>query len=447
MSKPVDSTKPATQTRRSFLKDSAAVATGAALGTLALPRSVHAAGDGTIKIGMIGSGGRCAGAASESMTASPDVKLVAMCDLFADRVERSYKALKTQHGEQVMVDDDHRFVGLDGYQKVIDSCDAVMIACASKFHPMYAEAAIKAGKHVFVEKPHGIDPVGVRRMAGACELAKKKGLSLLSGLQSRFNPGWQETVKRIHDGAIGDIVAMQSMFLRGPYRLEPRLEGLSETEYQYSNWYHFKWLSGDDVPQSLVHNVDRMCWIMNEETPKWAFGMAGRSGSFGEVYGDMYDHDTVVYEFDSGPRLYALCRTTYNCYNNGGDIIMGTKGTCHLHSTRSPAKPIGSTRARKDTGYLEEQAALVNAIKTNQPLNSGYHMINATMITVMGQMTCYTGQPINYDDVCQSDLQYLPTPDEATMDMAPPTKPDAKGEYPIPLPGTTSLKELPTWGA
>ncbi len=446
MSQPLAPKTRATQTRRNFLKGSAAVATGAALGSLVLPRGVHAAGDGTIKIGMIGSGGRCAGAASESMSASPDVKLVAMCDLFADRVERSRTALKQQHGDQVMVDDDHCFVGLDGYQKVIDSCDAVMIACASKFHPMYAEAAIKAGKHVFVEKPHGIDPVGVRRMASVCELANKKGLSLLSGLQSRFNPGWQETVKRIHDGAIGDIVAMQSMFLRGPYRLEPRREGLSETEYQFSNWYHFKWLSGDDVPQSLVHNVDRMCWIMKEETPQWAFGVAGRSGSFGEVYGDMYDHNTVVYEFAGGARLYALCRTTYNCYNNAGDIIMGTKGTCQLDRYKITGETNWQYKGPGGAGYSEEQAALVKAIKTNQPINSGYHMINATMTTVMGQMTCYTGKEISYEAASQSNLQYTPTPDEATMDMAPPTKPDERGEYPIPLPGTTSLDDLPTWG-
>ena len=143
---------------------------------------------------------------------------------------------------------------------------------------MYAEAAIKAGKHVFVEKPHAIDPVGVRRMAAVCDLAKTKGLSILSGLQSRFDNGWQETVKRIHDGAIGDVVAMQSMFLRGPYRLEPRQANVTEIEFQYRNWYHFLWLSGDDVPQSLVHNIDRMCWIMHEQLPEWAFGLGGRSG-------------------------------------------------------------------------------------------------------------------------------------------------------------------------
>jgi myo-inositol 2-dehydrogenase / D-chiro-inositol 1-dehydrogenase len=422
-------------TRRQFLKNSAILASGAALGSLALHRSVHAAGDSTIRIGMIGAGGRCAGAAAQSMKASPDVKLVAICDLFADRVRDARTNLKAGAPGQVLVDDDHLFTGFDGYQKVIDSVDAVMIACASKFHPKYAEAAIKAGKHVFVEKPHAIDPVGVRRMAAVCELAKTKGLSILSGLQSRFSNGWQETVQRIHDGAIGDVVAMQSMFLRGPYRLEARQPNVTEMQFQCRNWYHFLWLSGDDVPQSLVHNIDRMCWIMHEQSPEWAFGLGGRSASFGEIYGDMFDNHTVVYEYKNGTRLYALCRTQDGCYGNGGDIIMGTKGQCDLAN----CKITGETNWRFDKpgndAYEAEQAALVEAIKNNKPINSGYHMLNATLIGVMGQIACYNGKEVRYADVSASKLEYGPSPDEASFDIDPPTLADATGNYPLPMPG------------
>ncbi len=427
-------------TRRRFLQDSAILASGAALGTLALSRSVHAAGDGTIKIGMIGAGGRCSGAASESMAASPDVKLVAMCDLFENRVKGARENLRKLAPNQVLVDDEHCFTGFDGYRKVIDASDAVMIACASKFHPMYAEAAIKAGKHVFVEKPHGIDPVSVRRMADVCELAKKKGLSVLSGLQSRFDKGWQETVKRIHDGAIGDVVAMQSMFLRGPYQLVARDPKLTETQYQFSNWYHFLWLSGDDVPQSLVHNIDRMCWILHEQSPEWAFGLGGRSASFGEVYGDMYDHHTVVYEYKSGVRLYALCRTQKNTYGNGGDIIMGTKGQCDLAN----CKISGETnwqfdKNQRNNPYQDEQAALVEAIKNDKPINSGYHMVNATMIGVMGQVACYTGHEVTFDEVSKANLEYGPSPDDASFETPPPSVLDETGNYPLPMPGITEL--------
>ncbi len=427
-------------TRRDFLKRSAVGAAGtAALGTISAARGAHAAGDEVIRIGMIGSGGRCSGAAAQSMKAGPYVKLVAMCDVFDSRVQASRKNLQKQSPDQVLVDDDHCFTGLDGYQHVIDSADVVLIACASKFHPMYSEAAIQAGKHVFVEKPHAIDPVGVRRVRAVAELAKQKGLSLVSGLQSRFHAGWQETVKRIHDGILGDVVAAQSMFLRAPYRVMSREPGLSELEYQFWNWYHFCWLSGDDVPQSLVHNVDRISWIMQEEMPTWTFGLGGRSSSFGEVYGDMFDHNTAVYEYESGARLYALCRTQAGCYNNSSDIIMGTKGTCYLGRCRIEGETNWRFEGQHNNPYDAEQKALIDSVREGKPINSGYHMANSTLIGVMGQMTCYSGKPVQWDEAAKSDLQYGPTPEETTLEMDPPTVPDETGNYPLPLPGITKL--------
>ena len=434
---PRDSSAQRRANRRDFLKASAAGA--AVLGGLSLARSAHAAGTGTIKIGMIGCGGRCAGAASEAMQAGPDVKLVAMCDLFERRLRAALAALKKERGDQVAVDDAHAFVGFDGYQKVIDAADVVLIACASKFHPMYAEAAIKAGKHVFVEKPHAIDPVGARRMDAVCELAKQKNLSILSGLQSRFDNGWQETVKRIHDGILGDVVAMQSMFLRGPYRLVERDPKLTEIQYQFSNWYHFCWLSGDDVPQSLVHNVDRMSWIMKEEMPLWAFGLAGRSASFGNVYGDMFDHHTVVYEYKSGARLYALCRTEVGCYDNSGDIIMGTKGQCDLLKCEIRGETNWKFEGQRNNPYLAEQKALIDSVRDGKPINSGYHMVNSTRIGILGQIACYTGKDTTWEAARDAELSYGPTPEASSFDMEPPVKPGPDGNYPLPMPGVTKL--------
>lgn len=422
--------------RRDFLKTSAA---GAALvGGLSIARSAHAAGDETIKIGMIGCGGRCSGAASESLKAGPYVKLTAMCDLFPDRVEAKRKWFKQQFPQQFAADD-RCFVGFDGYQKVIDSVDVVLIACASKFHPMYAEAAIKAGKHVFVEKPHAIDPVGCRRMQSVCDLAKEKGLSIVSGLQSRFHNGYRECVQRIHDGAIGDVVSVQAMFLRGPYQLVKRNPSYSETQYQFSNWYHFCWLSGDDVPQSLVHNMDRVSWILKEEMPKWCFGLAGRSTSFGEVYGDMFDHHTVVYEYASGPRVYALCQTRSDCYGSSADIVMGTKGVCHLGPCRIEGENKWQFKGPHNNPYDAEQKALIDAVREGKPINSGYHMANSTMACVMGQMACYTGKPTQWDAVVKSNLQFGPAPEESNFETPPPVKPDATGNYPLPIPGLTKL--------
>ena len=430
------SNKPST-TRRNFLKKSAVGA--AALGGISLARGAHAAGDEVVKIGMIGCGGRCSGAAAQSMKAGPYVKLVAMTDVFKKRAQAAQKTLKAQAPDQVMVDDDHCFGEFDGYKKVIESADVVLIACASKFHPMYSEAAIKAGKHVFVEKPHAIDPVGVRRVKAISDLAKEKGLSIVSGLQSRYHAGWQETVKRIHDGAIGDVVAAQSMFLRAPYRVLSREASLSEIEYHFWNWYHFRWLSGDDVPQSLVHNVDRMSWIMQEEMPTWAFGLAGRSSSFGEVYGDMFDHNTAVYEYESGARLYALCRTQAGCYNNSGDIIMGTKGTCNLARCRIEGETNWQFEGQQNNPYDAEQKALIDSVREGKPVNSGDYMATSTMIGVLGQITCYSGKPVKWDEAYKSDLQYGPPPEAASFDMDPPTVPDETGNYPLPLPGITKL--------
>ena len=432
------STKPLA-TRRTFLRASAATV-AATSGGLALARSAHAAGNDTIKIGMIGCGGRCSGAAAQSMKAGPDVKLVAMYDIFENRLQASRKNLKKNNPNQVMVDDDHCFTDFNGYQKVIDSVDVVLIACASKFHPMYSEAAIKSGKHVFVEKPHAIDPVGVRRAQAVCDLAKKKGLSIVSGLQSRFHVGWQETIKRIHDGAIGDIVAMQSMFLRGPYRVIRRDPKLSETQYQFSNWYHFRWLSGDDVIQSLVHNVDRMSWVMKDEMPKWAFGLAGRSSSFGEVYGDMFDHHTAVYEYESGARMYALCRTQNGCYGNSTDVIMGTKGTCHLGNCKIEGETNWRYEGPGNNPYDAEQKALIDSVREGKPLNSGKYLANSTMVGVLGQIACYTGKATQWDEACKSDLQFGPTPEESTFETSPPSVPDKTGNYPLPKPGLSQFR-------
>lgn len=422
--------------RRDFLRVSAA-------GTVALglAQGLYAQGSDMIRIGLVGCGIRGTEATAQSLAAGPDVRLVAMSDVFEDRVQDSLAKLRLEAPDQVMVDDDHCFSGLEGYKHVIESADVVLIACASKFHPMYSEAAIQAGKHVFVEKPHGIDPPGVRRSAAVCELAKQKGLSILSGLQSRFHAGWQEAVSRIHEGIIGDVVAVQSMFLRAPYRLQPRRPETTEIEFQFRNWYHFCWLSGDDLPQSLVHNLDRVSWILKEELPQWAFGLAGRSASFGEIYGDMFDHHTAVFEYASGPRVYALSRTQEGCYRNSSDIIMGTKGTCYL--TRSRPRIEGESNwqysGEENNPFATEQKVLIEAVRKGKPINSGAYMANSTMLTVMGQIACYTGVRTDWDAVYRANLRYGPTAEEASMGMKPPTLPDETGNYPLPRPGFTKL--------
>jgi predicted dehydrogenase len=425
--------------RRDFLRTSATAVSGAALGALAIDTVAHAAGSDVIKIGVVGCGGRGNGAAADALSVDPGIRLAAMCDLFADRVKNSRNQLKAKKPEQVAVDDDHCFTDFDGYKKVIESVDVVLIACAAKFHPLYTKAAVEAGKHVFVEKPHGIDPLGIKVVTAACELAQQKGLSVVSGLQSRFHKGMQETVKRIHDGAIGDIVAIEENFLRAPYVLYKRAPGLNEVQYQCSNQYHFAWLSGDDVPQSLVHNVDRSLWAMREQPPLKCHGLAGRSSMVDEVYGNVFDHHSVVYHFAGGARLYAFCRTTDGCYNEVSSIILGTKGRSDLTACRIEGETKWRYEGPGGNPYQEEHKALFQAIRSGKPINSGYHMARSTLATVMGQLSCYTGKEVTWEQATKSDFFYPPKPEDCRFDMEPPVKLGPDGHYPVYVPGQTKL--------
>ncbi len=433
----VPSPSPSNQnsSRRRFLKASALAATTAALGRLAFPQGVYASAAQEIRIGMIGCGGRCSGAANDALTLGNDVKLVAMTDVFETRMQSKRDYFRSTFPDQFQATDDTCVFGLEGYKTVIDASDAVLIACASKFHPFYAEAAIKAGKHVFIEKPHAIDPAGCVRLRRLCELARKKNLSVVSGHESRYSLAYQEQVKRIHDGAIGDIVAIQSMFLRAPYGLVPRDPHLSEVEYQFANWYHFRWLSGDDVTQSLVHNLDRMRWVLHEQNPTWCFGLAGRSSSFGEVYGDMFDHSSVVYEFASGPRLTALCQTRVNCYPNWDDIIMGTKGVCYWTACRIEGESPWRYEGPQNNANTQEQQLLIDSIRNATPLNHADTMIDSTYMAIMGQIASYTGKQVTWDQMLAADFEFEPKLADVRLDMPPATQPDASGNYPLPIPG------------
>lgn len=435
MSRPANLPQSSTVSRRQFLKASATVASASALSRLSEARGAHVAGKQEIRIGMIGCGGRCSGAAAQALETGKDVKLAGMVDVFRRRMESRVDYFRSHYPDQFVATEDTCRYGLDGHRAVIEASDAVLIACASKFHAYYAEEAIAAGKHVFIEKPHAIDPAGCRRLARLCQMAREKNLCVVSGHESRYSWAYQEQAKRILDGAIGDIVAIQSMFLRGPYGLVPRDPQLSETEYQFSNWYHFRWLSGDDVTQSLVHNLDRMRWLLHEENPTWCFGLGGRSSSFGEVYGDMFDHHTVTYEFASGPRLYALCQTRTSCYPNWDDIIMGTKGVCYWTAGRIEGERPWKYEGPRNDEHAEEQKILIGAIRDGRCVNHADTMIDSTYMAVMGQLACYSGKPVTWEETLAADFEFEPKVADVRLDMEPATRPGPDGNYPIPVPG------------
>jgi len=402
---------------------------------------VFAQSTASIRVGVIGCGGRGEAAAMNAMNAGPDVRIVAMGDLLLDRVHEKRTALKLKYPKQMDVADSRCFGGWDAYKQVIEASEVVVIANAAKFHPFHLMAAVRAGKHVFVEKPHAIDPAGVKMVRAACDLAKQKGLCVVSGLQSRYHPGYRETMARVHDGAIGSIVAIQETWLRPPYVLYPRRPGMDEITYQGSNQYHFNWLSGDDVPQTLIHNLDRSSWALGNAAPLKAWGMGGRSTLKGEIYGNVFDHHAVVYDFPNSVRVYAYCRTIDNCYNENSSFIIGTKGRCDLLKLRIEGEtnwqsPVSQ---RRDSAYDLEHVALFDAIRKGQPLNNGDYMVRSVSITLMGQFSCYTGKEVTWEQFAASDFAYSPRPEEMRDGMEAPVKPGPDGTYPVFTPGVTKL--------
>ena len=418
--------------RREFLKSTAGLSAVAGF---------HAAGSDVIRVGIIGCGGRGEAAAMNAMNAGKDVRVVAMGDLLLDRVQEKRTSLQLKYPGQVDVKDDHCFSGFNAYRHVIDQCDAVVIANAAKFHPFHLKAAIQAGKHVFVEKPHAIDPAGVKLLRSACELARQKGLSVVSGLQSRYHPGYRETMQRVHDGAIGEIIAIQETWLRPPYVLYPRRPGMKEIVYQGSNQYHFNWLSGDDVPQTLIHNLDRSSWALKNAAPLRAYGMGGRSTLRGEIYGNVFDHNAVVYDFPGGVRVYAYCRTIDNCYNENSSLILGSKGRCDLLKLKLEGAVNWQHPGEqsKASAYDLEHVAFFESIRSGKPVNNGDYMVRSTLITIMGQMSCYTGREVTWDQINASDFCYAPRPEEVGEDTEAPVKPGPDGTYPVFVPGVTKL--------
>ena len=423
-------------TRRDFLKASTGVASASVLGALNI--GAYAGGSDIIRVGMIGCGGRNSGAASQALTADKGARLVAMCDIFLDRVKAVRELLRKGRGNQVVADDDHCFAGFDGYRHVIEASDVVVIANAAKFHPLHAFSAIQAGKHVFVEKPHGIDPAGMKMMQKASDLAKEKGLCLVSGLQSRYHTGYAETVQRIYDGAIGDIIAIEENFLRAPYVIIDRKPGLTEVQWQCSTQYHFRWLSGDDVPQSLVHNLDRSSWVMHNQVPVKCHGLGGRSSMIEPIYGDVFDHHSVVYEYANGVRIYAFCRTTTGCYDEVSSIIFGSKGKADITACRITGENPWRWTGRCDP-YQREHDLLFAAIRSGKPINNGDYMIPSTLMGIMGQISCYTGKEVTMEQMKNSDFYYPPKAEDCHDGMEPPVKLDAGGSYPTLVPGRTKL--------
>ncbi|HEY4312557.1 MAG TPA: Gfo/Idh/MocA family oxidoreductase [Pirellulales bacterium] len=396
-------------TRRSFLQTTAVLG-GALAANLSIARGAHAAGSDVLKVGLIGCGGRGTGAAAQALTADPNVQLTAVGDAFADRVQSSLENLRKMFSDKVAVTDDHCFVGFDAYKNVIDSgVDVVILATPPHFRPAHLQAAVAAGKHVFAEKPVAVDAAGVRSVLATCAEAKSKGLSVVSGLCYRYDLAKRETIQRIHDGAVGDLVALNVNYNTGTLWMHPRKESWTDMEWQLRNWLYFTWLSGDHNTEQHVHSLDKAAWVMRDEPPVKAWGLGGRQVRVQPEYGNIFDHHAVVYEYANGVKLFSFCRQQAGCSVDVSDYVMGTKGTADLmkHTIKSGSEN-WRYRGEAPNMYQQEHNELFAAIRSGNPINNGEYMSRSTMMAILGRMCTYTGQTITWDKALESQEKLGP---------------------------------------
>ena len=425
-----------TPSRRGFLLTTAATAAAAVgsglLGRQAMSRPVvHVGGSDTLKVGLVGCGGRGTGAAVQALNADRDVQLVSMGDAFADRLESSLTNLQKQAPTgTVQVDREHRFVGFDAYQKVIDSgVDVVLLCTPPHFRPLHFRAAVEAGKHVFVEKPAAVDAPGVRSVLATAEKAKQIGVSVVSGLCYRYDLPTRETIARIHDGAIGKIVAINANYNSGTLWNNPRQSEWSDMEWQLRNWLYFTWLSGDHIVEQQIHVLDQAAWVLKDEPPVKAFGVGGRQVRVQPEFGHIFDHHAVVYEYADGVRLFAVSRQQAGCSVEVSSHVLGTQGSAELMHHTIQAEKKWRYRGKKPNMYQVEHDELFASIRSGKRIDNSDYMVRSTMLAIMGRMATYTGQTISWADALDSDEDLSP----AKYQFGP------LAVAPVALPGVTQF--------
>lgn len=431
--------------RRRFLQStSTAVAGGALLGALSPERFALGASPGdTIRVALIGCGGRGSGAANQALSTHGDIKLIAAADVFKDQMEGSLNNLRKQHKEKVEVPEENKFVGFEAYKQAISLADVVILATPPGFRPMMFEEAVRQGKHVFMEKPVAVDGPGVRQVLAAAEEAKKKNLKVGVGLQRHHQTGYIETMKRLHDGEIGDIVAMRAYWngstpwVKTRESLQKRFgRALTEMEYQMLNWYYFVWICGDHIVEQHIHNLDVINWVKNGY-PVRCHGMGGCEVRKGQDYGEIFDHHAVEYEYADGSRLASQCRHILNCRNDVSEHVVGTKGSCDVGGHVIRGTNAWRFRPDKDNppkdAYQQEHDDLFDAIRNNRPYNEAENGAKSSLTAIMGRMATYSGKTVEWDAALNSSIVTMPK--NLAMDAQPPVMPGPDGMYARAVPG------------
>ncbi|CAG0990257.1 Glycosyl hydrolase family 109 protein 1 [Phycisphaerales bacterium] len=400
--------------RRSFVTASALAAGAAAVGVFpasALGRTRPRAD--RLRVGLVGCGGRGKGAATDILKASPDVEIVALGDVLAERVSgarETFSGLSDGMSERVRLSDASCFVGWDAFKRVIDSdIDVAILATPPGFRPGQFAYAVEKGRHVFMEKPVAVDPVGVRKVIAAAKVAKDKNLSVVCGTQRRHEQCYLEAMKRIKDGAIGTVTVAQCYWMQGGLWMNERKPEWSDMEWQLRNWLYFTWLSGDHICEQHVHNIDVVNWVLG--TPKKVqTAIGGRQVRTDAAYGHVFDHFGIVYEYDNGVIVTSMCQQIDGCQSRCEEVFQGTEGTLSTSIGRAAITGKNAWKWKGDerNPYEQEHVDLVKSIRNSEGLNEGVRIAESTLTAIMGRMSAYTGKTLTWEQAMESDLDLTP---------------------------------------
>jgi predicted dehydrogenase len=412
----MNTTQSSLTSRREFLKSSS---TAAFAGAIAAPHfftsSSHAASPGeTLKVGLIGCGGRGTGAAAQALKADSNVELFAVGDVFEKALSGSIKAVAAEAGaDKVKVKPENMFVGLDAYRKVINSgVDVVLLASPPGFRPVHLRAAVEAGKHIFCEKPMATDAPGVRSVIESVRIAKERSLALVAGFCWRYDYPLRELFKRIHEGQIGDVRAIYGTYLTGPVKPMPpassRKEGITDLEWMIRNWYNFNWLGGDGFVEQAVHTCDWLAWVMKDVPPVSCTAVGGRQ--IPVQGGNIYDHIEANYVWADGTLGFLSQRQIAGCFSENHLTVIGSKGTAHIDSRGASIAGDNAWRyqGEKPSMYQVEHNELFASIRSGKPINDGDRMAKSTLLGIMGRNAAYTGQQLTWDMILNSQQVLVP---------------------------------------
>lgn len=423
--------------RREFIKKSGIALLGS---SLAYP-SVSLANtdlkkDNTLRVGLIGCGGRGTGAAAQALEADPNVILYAMGDVFEDRLEEAHAALSKLAPEKIKVEKKNKFIGFDAYKKVLATdVDVVLLTTPPAFRPDHLKAAVEAGKHVFCEKPVAVDAPGIHKVMAAAKKAKEKGLSLVSGFCFRYDYANRAIFGRVLDGAIGDLRTVTTFRHGGEAWYKERQPHWTDMTYKMRNWYYYNWLSGDFVVEQAVHSLDMMSWVMGDKMPISATGTGGRQVRTDKKYGNIFDHFAVEFEYEDGAKGYHFTRQQSQTSHKNSVEVFGSEGTAIVHIGRRydiTGKNKWSYEGERNNMFQTEHDELFASIRKGEPINNGEWMATSTMLAIWARMVGYTGQTISWEQAFNSKEVLGPSIDQYHWDLNWPTPP-------IAVPGKTNF--------